>query len=119
LPDVPKTFEDAIVVTRKLHVQYLWIDSLCIIQDDPEDWGTESLLMDQVYKNALLNIAATAASDSSGGLFYSRPHLVRWGQIQLGGEEARFIDTSMFTAEVEHSPLLQVRGSQISATCFI
>jgi hypothetical protein len=116
LPAVPKTYEDAIVVARKLHVQYLWIDSLCIIQDDKEDWRTESLLMDQVYKNALLNIATTAASDSRGGLFHSRPHLVRWCEVQLGEENVRFIDASMFTAEVENSPLLQVRDSQISVT---
>jgi hypothetical protein len=103
-------------VARKLHVRYLWIDSLCIIQDDTEDWRTESLRMDQVYKNALLNIAATAASDSRRGLFYSRPHLVPWCEVQLGEEMVRFIDTSLFTAEVENSPLLQVRDPQISPT---
>lgn len=110
LPALPKTYQDAVIVARKLHVRYLWIDSLCIIQDDPEDWATESLLMDQVY-NALLNIAATAASDSRGGLFHSRPCLVRWCQLQLGEEEVRFVDSSMFIAEVENAPLLQVRDS--------
>jgi hypothetical protein len=112
VPAVPKTYEDAIAVTQKLHVRYLWIDSLCIIQDDPDDWRTESLLMDQVYKNALFNIAATAASDSRGGLFYSRPHLVPCCQVHLGEEKVRFIDTSVFTAEVENAPLLQVIDPQ-------
>jgi hypothetical protein len=43
----PKTFRDAINITRALGVPYLWIDSLCIIQDDQEDWKQESRLMEQ------------------------------------------------------------------------
>ncbi|KAF2786856.1 heterokaryon incompatibility, partial [Melanomma pulvis-pyrius CBS 109.77] len=35
--DLPKTFKDAMVITRKLGYNYIWIDSLCIIQDDPDD----------------------------------------------------------------------------------
>src|SRR5436305_14453620 len=35
---LPKTFQDAIVVTRRLGYQYLWIDSLCIVQDSHRDW---------------------------------------------------------------------------------
>lgn len=116
VPSVPKTYRDAVAVAQKLHVRYLWIDSLCIIQDDLDDWRTESLLMDQVYKNALFNIAATAASDSREGLFYSRPHLVPCCQFQLGEEKVRFIDSSQFTAEVEDSPLMQVRNHQIFPT---
>jgi hypothetical protein len=38
----PKTYQDAIVFTRFLGVKYLWIDSLCIIQDDLDDWARES-----------------------------------------------------------------------------
>lgn len=116
VPALPKTYRDAITVARKLQVRYLWIDSLCIIQDDEDDWRTESLLMNQVYKNAPFNIAATAASDSRMGLFYSRPHLVPCYQVQLGGEEVRFVDTSQFIAEVVNAPLLQVRDPQIFPT---
>jgi hypothetical protein len=39
LAELPPTFKDAIQATRRLGLQYLWIDSLCIIQDDVEDWG--------------------------------------------------------------------------------
>jgi hypothetical protein len=42
---LPRTFQEAIIFTRKLGVQYLWIDSLCIIQDDEEDWREESTKM--------------------------------------------------------------------------
>lgn len=65
---LPKTFLDAIEVNKKLSIRYLWIDSLCIIQDDLKDWEAESANMANVYQNAYLTISAAAASDSSGGL---------------------------------------------------
>lgn len=67
-----KTFREAIIVTRALGFHYLWIDSLCIIQDDEEDWRQESALMSRVYGNAVVNIAATSALDGSMGLFFDR-----------------------------------------------
>jgi hypothetical protein len=45
LSSLPKTFLDAIVVTKALGLRYLWIDSLCIIQDDEDDWLAESKTM--------------------------------------------------------------------------
>lgn len=42
---LPKTFQDAILVTLHLGMQYIWIDSLCIIQDDALDWDRESARM--------------------------------------------------------------------------
>ncbi|KJZ74886.1 hypothetical protein HIM_05795 [Hirsutella minnesotensis 3608] len=72
LRQLPKTFQDAIAVTRKLGVRYIWIDSLCIIQDDERDWEHESARMADVYSNAYLTIAATGKSSSSDGLFLGR-----------------------------------------------
>lgn len=71
---LPKTFRDAIEVTRFLTIRYLWIDSLCIFQDaaDLSDWTKEASLMDKVYAHGTLNISATAASDSLQGLFFDR-----------------------------------------------
>ncbi|KAG5751657.1 hypothetical protein H9Q70_005713 [Fusarium xylarioides] len=69
----PKTFQEAMVVCRKLNIEYLWIDSLCIIQDDEHDWAVESPKMCDVYQNAYLTIAAAAAHNSSEGLFRLRP----------------------------------------------
>jgi hypothetical protein len=76
IKELPKTFQDAIVITRKLGVQYLWIDSLCIIQDSVEDWQSEALTMEDVYKNAQLNIAATGSADGNGGCFVTRDPLL-------------------------------------------
>ncbi|KAH6871599.1 heterokaryon incompatibility protein-domain-containing protein, partial [Thelonectria olida] len=67
-----KTFKEAISIAKYLDIEYLWIDSLCIIQDSAEDWRRESSLMGQVYGYADLNIAATAAADGSGGCFFDR-----------------------------------------------
>ncbi|KAI1335385.1 HET domain-containing protein [Xylariaceae sp. FL0016] len=66
---IPKTYQDAIEVTRQLELEYIWIDSLCIVQDDPEDWRRESVLMKAVYGNSYLNIAAIDAPDSRDGMF--------------------------------------------------
>ena len=69
---LPKTFADAISVTRRLNVRYLWIDSLCIQQDSLDDWRKESIKMRSVYSNAYCNIAAVDALDANSGLFFDR-----------------------------------------------
>ncbi|KAF7560931.1 hypothetical protein G7046_g3186 [Stylonectria norvegica] len=88
---MPKTYLDACEATQKLDHNYLWIDSLCIIQDDPHDWATEAGRVSNVYGNSFLNIAATAAADATKGLFYSPqerdrdPWLPIWIQRSWGG----------------------------------
>jgi hypothetical protein len=71
LRDLPQTFLDAILITRRLHIKYLWIDSLCIIQDSSFDWERESQRMAGVYANSFLTIAASSSTDSFGGCFPS------------------------------------------------
>jgi hypothetical protein len=70
---LPKTFQDAIRITRGLHLQRLWIDSLCIVQDDQDDWEAESKLMGRVFSSAYCTIAASCASGSSDGFLKPRP----------------------------------------------
>lgn len=72
LIDLPKTYEDAIVITRRLKIRYIWIDSLCIVQDDEKDWQQESAKMASVYRNAHVTLAASASSDSHGGCIFLR-----------------------------------------------
>ncbi|KAL8950208.1 MAG: hypothetical protein Q9222_003737 [Ikaeria aurantiellina] len=69
---LPRTFRDAIHITRQLGFRYLWIDSLCIIQDDPEDWKREASKMAEVYSNCVLTIAALWGNDSHAGCFVER-----------------------------------------------
>ncbi|KAF2267727.1 HET-domain-containing protein, partial [Lojkania enalia] len=73
LPEsLPQTFADAIAVTKALSLRYLWIDSLCIVQDSKEDWSSESAHMAKVYENAFVTISADGAKDSFEG-FLSAP----------------------------------------------
>lgn len=67
-----RTFRDAIDITRKLGFRYIWIDALCIVQDDPADWAEEAAKMSSVYAGAALTIAAAASGDGEGGCFYER-----------------------------------------------
>ncbi|OCL03837.1 HET-domain-containing protein, partial [Glonium stellatum] len=69
---IPKTFQDAITITRRLELQYLWIDSLCIIQDDTTDWELESANMAAIYENSLLTISASLAANANQGCFSLR-----------------------------------------------
>jgi hypothetical protein len=69
---LPPTFKDAITIVRLLGVEYLWIDSLCIIQDSAEDWAYEAGRMADVYGHAYVTISADAAQDCQTG-FLSRP----------------------------------------------
>lgn len=66
-----QTFQDAITWTRRLGIPYIWIDSLCIVQDDLQDWATESTKMGTIYEHAHLTLAATAAP--SGTLGFRSP----------------------------------------------
>ena len=69
---LPQTFQDAVTVTRRLSYRFLWIDSLCIIQDRPEDWQNECTKMSDIYKNAVVTITGPAAKDSSCGFLGDR-----------------------------------------------
>ncbi|KAF4633435.1 hypothetical protein G7Y89_g4687 [Cudoniella acicularis] len=69
---LPKTFTDAIAVCRHLGIRFLWIDSLCIIQGNRNDWEMQSEQMGRVYSNAALAISAAIGEDSHAGLFVDR-----------------------------------------------
>ncbi|TVY81122.1 hypothetical protein LSUE1_G005745 [Lachnellula suecica] len=72
LTTLPKTFLEAIEVTQTLGIRYLWIDSLCIIQDSAEDWKAESALMGDIYQHGMINIAAAVGPNAKAGCFADR-----------------------------------------------
>jgi hypothetical protein len=78
-------------VTRALGIQFLWIDSLCIIQDDPEDWERESKRMEKVFASAYCTIAATSAKNSSEGFLRRKP--VQKHECLLDGQTVDESDT--------------------------
>lgn len=69
---LPPVFAEAIETSRALEVPYIWIDALCIIQNDAEDWDKEAALMGQVYSNSFCNLGASAAAEKSVGLYLDR-----------------------------------------------
>lgn len=119
---LPKTFQDVITITRKLNVPYLWIDALCIIQDDKDDWIREVSQMSRIYQFSLLTVAATGAEDASKGCFLDRvptpldtsarvelPYRTKEGVIS--GKFSVYDQYASFGDEyerfVEHSPLFK------------
>ncbi|CZR59167.1 uncharacterized protein PAC_09059 [Phialocephala subalpina] len=70
-----RNFRDALTITRRLGFEYIWIDALCIVQDSPKDWATESPKMAAIYRNASLVVSATAAIDSEYGILNKRTSL--------------------------------------------
>ncbi|KAF2136519.1 uncharacterized protein K452DRAFT_343063 [Aplosporella prunicola CBS 121167] len=62
--ELSPTFQDAIKVTRMLDLRYLWIDSLCIIQDDADDWQVEASKMADIYEKAYVTISANTTTSS-------------------------------------------------------
>ncbi|KAF2791804.1 HET-domain-containing protein [Melanomma pulvis-pyrius CBS 109.77] len=69
LETLPRTFRDAIDVTRRLGFQYLWIDALCLIQGSKTDWEEEGEKMGAIYSNSTITLAAESSIDSQCGLF--------------------------------------------------
>jgi hypothetical protein len=76
-PHLPKSFQDAITITRGLDIRYIWIDSLCIVRGGGADWAAESVKMGTIYENSYLTIAATAATDGTNGCFTIRDSEVK------------------------------------------
>lgn len=69
ISELPLSFADAFYLTRQLDIRYIWVDALCIVQDDELDWGTETSKMHGVYTGSFLTIQASEARSVSEGLF--------------------------------------------------
>ncbi|KAF3003587.1 hypothetical protein E8E13_006800 [Curvularia kusanoi] len=65
---LPRTIRDAIHLTRLLGYRYLWVDALCIIQGNKDDWASNAIVMDAVYERAALTICAAGGQDSTFGI---------------------------------------------------
>ncbi|KAH8589841.1 heterokaryon incompatibility protein-domain-containing protein, partial [Bisporella sp. PMI_857] len=69
---LPETIHDAIQVARSLRIPYLWVDSLCIIQDSLEDKAEEISKMSEIYQNATITLSAASSKDSFQGILSKR-----------------------------------------------
>ncbi|KAJ4190740.1 hypothetical protein NW755_004954 [Fusarium falciforme] len=97
MQDLSNTFRDAILLTRQLGLHYIWIDSLCIIQDSRTDWEIESAKMSSIYSKAFLTIAATHSPDGRGGLYTDTPDFEVSGETPEGEEYRLF-----FRERIDH-----------------
>ncbi|KAJ8133601.1 hypothetical protein O1611_g9 [Lasiodiplodia mahajangana] len=85
LKRVPNLYKDSIEVALALEIRYIWVDSLCIMQDSREDWRQESAMMSLVYQNGLFNIEAVSSKNCHYSMFALRdpallyPHIVQMG----------------------------------------
>ena len=70
--DLPQTIRDAVIVTHRLGLRYLWVDCLCIIQDSKEDKDREVAQMHNIYRNASFTISATNARSAYSGFLNHR-----------------------------------------------
>lgn len=66
---IPATFQDVILLARGLGINYVWIDAICIIQGDLDDWNHEAASMASVYTNAYLTVAPIFSTDAEAGIF--------------------------------------------------
>ncbi|KAF2805538.1 HET-domain-containing protein [Mytilinidion resinicola] len=73
---LPKTFQHAIEITALLGFSYIWIDSLCILQDSRPDWEEQSAHMAAIYEHAVVTLAAGSATGDTEGFLRPRPKLL-------------------------------------------
>lgn len=98
IPDaaMSKTFEDTFTTARYLGFQYIWIDSLCILQGDKEDWQREAALMSSVYAGSSLNIVALDAPSGETGCFFQRDAQTIRGHKLLACADAKSSDRTLY-----------------------
>lgn len=72
MDQLPPTFQHAVQITRRLNFHFLWIDSLCILQDSPSDWDRESTIMGDIYRGSVCTIAALKMDGIDSGCFSIR-----------------------------------------------
>lgn len=110
--DFPGTLRDAVVVTRRVGVRYLWIDALCIFQDQdrPEskaDWAREAGRMRDVYRGAVVTIESASASRGNEGFLKPRASSRPYCALQWGSQTS----TSVYLR-----PMCDISDSQLIGT---
>jgi hypothetical protein len=96
---LPKNFVDAIEITRHLGYQYLWIDSLCIVQNSAPDWESESAVMGEIYRGSTCTISALGAENSHDGCFTRRNPLIYRPCILSGDSSAGVVAEGRYLPE--------------------
>lgn len=75
--DLPPVIREAIQVTRSLGIPYLWVDAVCILQDDPSDWERQCTEMHKVYGTAYVTLCAANSRSCDEGLLRQSGRIIR------------------------------------------
>lgn len=75
IPVIPQTIQDAIKFTREINEKYIWVDALCICQDDPVSRDSQIAIMNEIYKGASMTLVAVEAKDAASGLPGVEPYV--------------------------------------------
>jgi hypothetical protein len=112
---LPRTFTDAIDITRGIGLTHLWIDALCIIQDSPDDMTREIGRMDDIFRGSTLSIFAQAADHADSGISVPRnPQDIQPCKLSVkisAFNDSLFISTyAYYPARVDPRSPLKERG---------
>lgn len=111
LASIPKTISDAIRLVRDMGERYLWVDTLCIVQDDPDDKQRQLPAMGTIYRCAKLVIVAAAGEDAYTGLpgLYDTDRRV-FKQCNEGSDQYRFASGQAPLSKVLMDTIWRRRG---------
>jgi hypothetical protein len=117
LRSLPQTLQDAILVSRGIGIEYVWVDYICIVQDDEEDWFRQSGQMSLIYSNSCLTISAEGAESCKMGFLgehkYGQPGWKRPGRVGCPRDEYLDVvekDIGQFGSITMPLPPLLTRG---------
>ncbi|TVY61126.1 hypothetical protein Focb16_v012912 [Fusarium oxysporum f. sp. cubense] len=108
---LPIVFQQAIWIVRMLKIDYIWIDSLCIIQDSQSDWELESLQMCDYYENSFLTISTATSPNST--IPFLGPRGKRWWPAKLNltnGSSSEDVYAQRIPSEPEEEGILFTRA---------
>ncbi|EMT74574.1 hypothetical protein FOC4_g10000287 [Fusarium odoratissimum] len=108
---LPIVFQQAIWIVRMLKIDYIWIDSLCIIQDSQSDWELESLQMCDYYENSFLTISTATSPNST--IPFLGPRDKRWWPAKLNltnGSSNEDVYAQRIPSEPEEEGILFTRA---------
>lgn len=87
---IPRTLQDAVVCARRLGIDFIWIDCLCIVQGDRDDWAREALHLPDIYRHSYVTLARLHGSSSDSGLFSTVDHPMQFEIGELRYQERVF-----------------------------
>ncbi|KAM0456562.1 hypothetical protein ACHAO4_003591 [Trichoderma viride] len=112
---MPQTIADAVELCRAIGLRYLWVDALCIIQDDDDDWTRESFEMSNIYANSFITFCVVTGASCAAG-FLERRHSPNTLQINFKSEMNSSVEGKLFLRMYKHpTQILTTEYTKMSA----